>query len=129
MGNGVCQVATTLYKAELLAGLTTVERYNHGKKSVYVDGGLDATVAVTSGIVTDFRFRNDYDYPVYISAFVNDDKLTVEMWSNNTVLEGKEYKTESVKLGYGAYKAFRHTYKDGTLINSENLGYSYYFSE
>lgn len=129
MGNGVCQVATTLYNAELLAGLTTVERYNHGKKSVYVDGGLDATVAVTSGIVTDFRFRNDYDYPVYISAFVNDDKLTVEMWSNNTVLEGKEYKTESVKLGYGAYKAFRHTYKDGTLINSENLGYSYYFSE
>ena len=129
MGNGVCQVATTLYNAELLGGLTTVERYNHGKKSVYVDGGLDATVAVTGGYVTDFRFRNDYDYPVYISAFVNDDKLTVELWSNDSVKNGNEYKTESVKLGYGAYKAYRHTYKDGELVNTENLGTSYYFSE
>lgn len=129
MGNGVCQVATTLYNAELLAGLTTIERYNHGKKSVYVDGGLDATVAVTSGIVTDFRFKNSYDYPVYISAFVDGDKLTVEMWSNNSAKNGIEYKTESVKLGYGTYKAYRHAYKDEELIDTEDLGYSYYFSE
>lgn len=129
MGNGVCQVATTLYNAELLAGLTTVERYNHGKKSVYVDGGLDATVAVTSGVVTDFRFKNSYDYPVYVSAFVEDDKLTIELWSNSNAKNGIEYKTESVKLGYGAYKAYRHAYKDGNLIDSENLGYSYYFAE
>lgn len=129
MGNGVCQVATTLYNAELLAGLTTVTRYNHGKKSVYVDGGLDATVAVTSGYVTDFKFKNNYDYPIYISAFVDDDKLTVELWSNKDAKEGLEYKTESVKLGYGSYKAYRHTYKDEELINTEDLGYSYYFAE
>ena len=129
MGNGVCQVATTLYNAELLAGLTTVERYNHGVKSVYVDGGLDATVAVTRGYVTDFKFRNDYDYPVYISAFVDGNKLTVELWSNNSVKEGIEYKTESVRLGYGAYQSYRHKYQDGNLVNTENLGISYYFSE
>lgn len=130
IANGVCQVATTLYNAELLAGLTTIERYNHGKKSVYVDGGLDATVAVTrEGYVTDFRFRNDYDYPVYISAFVEGNKLTVEMWSSKDAKEGKEYKTESVKLGYGAYKSYRHTYKDNQLIKTETLGVSYYSSE
>ena len=130
MGNGVCQVATTLYNAELLAGLTTVERYNHGIKSVYVDGGLDATVAVTgSGAITDFRFKNDYDYPVYISAFVDDDKLTIEMWSNESVLEGKNYELESERIGYGTYKAYRKAYKDGILIDTEDLGYSYYFSE
>jgi len=129
MGNGVCQVATTLYNAELLAGLTTTKRYNHGKKSVYVDGGLDATVAVTSGYVTDFKFRNDYDYPIYISAFVDNDKLTIEMWSNKDAKKGLEYKTESVRLGYGSYKAYRHTYKDGNLINTEDLGYSHYFAE
>lgn len=129
MGNGVCQVATTLYNAELLAGLTTVTRYNHGKKSVYVDGGLDATVAVTGGYVTDFKFRNDFDYPIYISAFVNDDELTIEFWSNKDAKKGLEYKTESVKLGYGSYKAYRHTYKDGALINTEDLGNSYYFAE
>ena len=98
MGNGVCQVATTLYNAELLAGLTTVERYNHGKKSVYVDGGLDATVAVTKGVVTNFKFRNDYDYPVYISAFVNGDKLTVELWSNETVKNGKDQNVEDEEV-------------------------------
>lgn len=129
MGNGVCQVATTLYNAEMLAGLTTVERYNHGKKSVYVDGGLDATVAVTGGIVTDFKFRNDYDYPVYISAYVNGDKLTIEFWSNESVLDGKEYKMVSERLGYGTYKSYRKTYKNGELIKTEDLGYSYYFSE
>ena len=129
MGNGVCQVATTLYNAEMLAGLTTTERYNHGKKSVYIDGGLDATVAVTSGVVTDFKFRNDYDYPVYISAFVNGNKLTIEFWSNKTVLDGKEYKMESERIRYGTYKAYRKTFKDGQLINTEDLGYSYYFAE
>ncbi len=129
MGNGVCQVATTLYNAELLAGLSTVERYNHGKKSVYVDGGLDATVAVTSGIVTDFKFKNGYDTPVYISAFVEGSNLTIELWSNENVKNGLEYKTESVRLGYGTYKAYRHAYKDGNLVNSEDLGYSYYFAE
>ena len=130
VANGVCQVATTLYNAELLAGLTTVERYNHGKKSVYVDGGLDATVAVTrEGYVTDFQFRNDYDYPVYISAFVNGDKLTIEMWSNEKAKNGKEYKTESKKLAYGAYQSFRYTYENDILIKTENLGNSYYYSE
>ena len=129
MGNGVCQVATTLYNSELLAGLTTVERYNHGKKSVYVAGGLDATVAVTSGYVTDFKFKNTYDYPIYISAFVNGDKLTIEMWSNENAKGGKEYTTESVRFGYGSYKAYRHTYVNGELVGTENLGNSYYFSE
>ena len=129
MGNGVCQVATTLYNAELLAGLTTVTRYNHGKKSVYVDGGLDATVAVTSGYVTDFKYKNDYDYPVYISAFVSGNKLTIELWSNKEAKKGLEYKTESVRLGYGSYQAYRYTYKDGELVNTEDLGKSYYFAE
>ena len=127
--NGVCQVATTLYNAELLAGLTTVLRYNHGKKSVYVDGGLDATVAVTRGYVTDFKFKNTHKYPIYISAYTNGGKLTVEIWSNENAKEGIEYKTESKRIGYGSYAAYRHFYKDGKLIKTENLGKSYYFSE
>ena len=129
MGNGVCQVATTLYNAELLAGLTTVTRYNHGVKSVYVDGGLDATVAVTSGYVTDFKFKNTLSYPIYISAFASSGKLTVEIWSVENATNGKTYKTESIKHGYGSYEALRHVYQDGKYISTENLGRSYYFSE
>ena len=128
-GNGVCQVATTLYNAELLAGLTTITRYNHGVKSVYVDGGLDATVAVTSGYVTDFKFKNTLDYPVYISAFTNEGTLTVEIWSNDQATGGKTYKTESIRHGYGSYEALRHVYQDGNYVGTENLGRTYYFSE
>lgn len=128
-GNGVCQVATTLYNAQLLAGLTTVKRYHHGIKSVYVDGGLDATVSAGPSGVLDYKFRNDYEYPVYISAYVDGGKLTVEMWSNSNATEGKTFKTESVKYGYGSYRAYRHTYKDGELINTEDLGAAHYFSE
>ena len=129
IGNGVCQVATTLYDAELIAGLTTVTRYNHGIKSVYVDGGLDATVASTRGVVTDFKFKNTLAYPIYISAFVNGGTLTVEIWSNENANEGKTYKLESVKLGYGMYKALRHVYSGEELIETQDLGMSYYFSE
>ena len=120
-GNGVCQVATTLYNAQLLAGLTTVTRYNHGVKSVYVAGGLDATVAVTKGYVTDYKFKNNYKYPIYISAYVSGGKLTVEIWSNKDAKGGIEYKTESVRHGYGSYTAYRYAYKDGKLINKEKV--------
>ncbi len=128
-GNGVCQVATTVYNAQLLAGLTTVKRYHHGIKSVYVDGGLDATVAVSKTYITDYKFQNDYEYPVYISAWVDGNKLTVEMWSNSNATGGREFKTESVKLRYGSYKAYRHTYKDGVKIDTELLSSDHYFSE
>ena len=99
------------------------------KKSVYVPGGLDATVAVTRGYVTDFKFKNTYKYPIYISAFTKGGKLTVEIWSNKNAKNGIEYKTESVRNGYGSYTAYRHAYKDGKLVKTENLGNSYYFSE
>lgn len=128
-GNGVCQVATTLYNAQLLAGLETVTRYHHGTKSVYVSGGLDATVSVTRGYVTDYKFKNNLEYPIYISAYTDGGKLTVEIWSNKDAKKGYEYKTESVRLGYGSYVAYRHAYKDGKLVNTENLGRAYYFSE
>ena len=129
MGNGVCQVATTLYNAELLAGLTTITRYNHGEKSVYVDGGLDATVSTSKTFIADFKFKNTLDYPVYISAFVEGGNLTIEFWSHENALGGKTYKLESVRHGYGSYSAYRHIYQDGEYVDTENLGSSWYYKE
>lgn len=129
MGNGVCQVATTLYDAELLAGLETITRYPHGKKSVYVDGGLDATVSTDGASITDFSFRNTLDYPIYISAYTEGGNLTVEIWSYENATDGKTYELESVRYGYGSYEALRHTYQNGEYIETESLGNSYYFSE
>ena len=120
VGNGVCQIATTVYNAALLGGLKIVKRYPHAAKSTYVLGGLDATVASYSdGSYTDFQFMNTYNYPIYISAWASGGKAHVEFWSNSNAKEGKTYATSSVKIGYLGYTTYLHTYKDGG--NSKRL--------
>ena len=126
--NGVCQVASTLYNAELLAGLTTVTRYSHPDMPLYVPGGLDATVSQTTW-VADFKFKNTLAYPVYISAWVAENRLTVEIWSNENALNGEELKLRSQRRGYGSYDAYREHYKDGVLVWDEFIGHSWYYTE
>ncbi len=128
-GNGVCQVATTLYNAELLAGLQTINRYSHPDKPKYVPGGLDTAVSTTKTFNADFRFKNTYKYPLYISAFINGGKLTVEIWSNENATNGVTYKTRSVRKAYASYDAYREHYKDGKKIKDEYLGHSWYKTE
>ena len=71
-GGGICQASTTLYGASLRAGLTIVERQNHSVPSTYVPIGLDAMVNYGT---SDFRVRNDYDFPVMIVTSTPDTTL------------------------------------------------------
>jgi vancomycin resistance protein YoaR len=64
LGGGMCQVATTLYNAVLLAHLKVIERHAHARTVPYVEPGQDATVYWGS---KDFKFQNDTDSPIYIS--------------------------------------------------------------
>ncbi|MCL6521412.1 MAG: VanW family protein [Firmicutes bacterium] len=66
VGGGVCQVASTLFNAVVLAGLPVVERHLHGLLVPYLPPGQDATVAEEAGL--DFRFRNDRSYPLVVAA-------------------------------------------------------------
>lgn len=77
VGGGVCQVATTLYNAALLAGLEIVERHRHSRPVDYVAPGRDATVDYGS---LDLKFRANTRYPVYITAQVVGNRLTVCLW-------------------------------------------------
>ncbi len=77
LGGGVCQVSTTLYNALLTANLEIVERQPHTRPVGYVSPGLDATVA--DGQI-DLRFRNNRNFPVYITGSLADDTLTVRLW-------------------------------------------------
>ena len=114
VGNGVCQVATTVYDSALLGGLEIVKRYNHAKKSTYVPGGLDATVAsYSSGWYVDMAFKNTYEYPIYIKSYITGNEIHVEFWSNSNAKGGKTYQTESVALGGRCYNAYLHVYQDG----------------
>ena len=130
VGNGVCQIATTTYNTALLGGLEIVKRYPHAKKSVYVPGGLDATVAsYSSGWNVDFQFRNTYKYPIYISAYAVGGTAYVEFWSNSNAKEGKTYKTESVQIGNRGYTTYLYTYQDGTQINKSKIATTWYTEE
>lgn len=127
VGNGVCQIATTVYNAALLGGLEIVKRYPHAAKSVYVDGGLDATVAsYASGWHVDFQFKNTYDYPIYISAYANGGEAHVDFWSNSKAKKGKTYTTESVKIGTRGYRTFLHTYQDGVWLEKKKITDTWY---
>ena len=128
VGNGVCQVATTTYDAALLGGHEIVTRTPHKKKSVYVDGGLDATVASSNdgSWNTDMQFRNVYDYPIYIKAYDTYGEIHVEFWSHKDAKKGKTYSIDSVWLGGRGYRAFRHVYENGVEIDTEVINTTWY---
>lgn len=127
VGNGVCQIATTTYNAALLGGLEIVKRYPHKKKSLYIDGGLDATVAsYSSGWCVDMQFKNTYQYPIYIKAYSENGNAHVEFWSNSNAKEGYEYTTESVNIGIRGYRTYLHKWKDGVEVDKSVIATTWY---
>ena len=64
LGGGMCQVATTMFNAAMIANLKIVERHQHVRTIPYASPGRDATVYWGS---KDFKFQNDTDAPIYIS--------------------------------------------------------------
>jgi len=63
VGGGMCQVATTLFNAALLANLNIIERHQHVRTVPYVPAGGDATVYFGQ---KDFQFQNNTQTPIYI---------------------------------------------------------------
>ncbi len=76
LGGGICQVASTIYYAALLADLEIVERTEHMFEVSYVPPGMDATIYWNS---LDFQFRNNTDYPIRINSSVYDGQVHVEL--------------------------------------------------
>ncbi len=68
-GGGLCQVATTLFRTALNAGLPITERHNHSLRISYYEPpvGLDATIYDPQ---PDLRFVNDYKTPLLLETSV-----------------------------------------------------------
>lgn len=147
IGGGICQVATTLYNAVLRSGLKIVERHNHSLLVHYVPPGLDATVDYGS---SDLRFSNPYKTPVYVNYRADGSHLSAAIFGAG---DGRTYQIESRKLSTKPFDiitkhvkskaemqpkqsgmdgvtavAYRYVYKDGQLLEKENLGVSAYKS-
>lgn len=68
LGGGICQISSTLYNAVVYANLEIVERRNHMFIPSYVGASRDATVVYGS---TDFKFKNNRNYPIKIICSVS----------------------------------------------------------
>ncbi len=96
LGGGICQVSTTLYNAVLNAELDVTERHNHSMVVAYVDPSADAAIAESSG--KDFRFVNNTEHPVYIEGYVNNKKITINIYGKETRKAGRKVRYESQVL-------------------------------
>jgi len=149
IGGGVCQIATTVYNAVLRADLKIVERFHHSFPVSYVPPGQDATL---SGDVLDLKFQNSSPYPIYLVAYVYNNKFTVDVYSadanfnkkvviyseileviepkitykeDNTLPEGTINEELPPHKGYKV-NTYRLVYEGNKLIKKEKLSYDFY---
>lgn len=142
LGGGICQVSSTLYNAILVTELMSVERIHHTFPSGYIPIGQDATVDYGN---LDYKFKNTYNYPIFIEGLISNRNLYFNIYSNSTltnrsyqitneILQSTEPKTETiqdstkyegetevVKKAYTGYKVriTRKTYENGKLIDTQ----------
>jgi len=90
-GGGVCQASTTMYNAVLLANLEVLEVNKHSMPAAYVPLGLDAMV---SEGVSDLKFKNTTNEPIYIKAWGDNACAYVQIYGL-AFENGEYYKTRS----------------------------------
>lgn len=88
IGGGICQVSTTLYRAAMKANLRSAERTNHSMVVGYAQPGLDATVSYG---YLDYKFKNVYDFPIYIKGTTVGKIVTYTIYGDPVALNGKTY--------------------------------------
>lgn len=76
IGGGTCQISGTLHGAVFFSGLEILERVPHTRPSSYIKMGLDATVVYPT---INFRFKNDFDFPVVLHQTVKDGVVRAEV--------------------------------------------------
>ena len=80
-GGGLCQVATTLFRAATETGLPITARRNHSYRvSYYEPAGTDASIYEPW---PDLRFVNDTPKHILIQVRIEGNNLYFEMWGTN----------------------------------------------
>lgn len=88
-GGGLCQIATTLFRAAMFSGLPVTERQSHAYAVSYYDPqGTDATIYLPH---PDLKFQNDTNTHLLIQAKVKGDVLTFEFYGQK---DGREIRFE-----------------------------------
>lgn len=117
LAGGICQISSTLYNTALFADMTITSRRNHMFVPSYVTGGRDATVVWGS---TDFKFKNDRDYPIKIESSVANGVATVSIYGYRRETE-YDISIETSKVRTIKYKTQyqkKSGYSTGQIIQS-----------
>lgn len=126
IGGGICQASTTIYNAGIMAGMEIVERYNHFYTSIYVYGGLDATIDYGN---LDLKMKNTTDYQIFFHTWMEGVTLYCEIYGWQSP-EWDEIRTETECSWVGdesfGFEAERVYYKDGEEVKREELPSSVY---
>lgn len=135
IGGGICQVSSTLYYCTLQSNLQIDRRTCHYFPVGYLPAGFDATVSWKS---PDFKFTNDREYPIRITAWVEDgqvfvkiegtdDGTYVELTNSSWLIYTNDEYPETA-TGYKA-QAYRWIYDSKTdkLLEKKSEGVSTYF--
>jgi vancomycin resistance protein YoaR len=112
-GGGLCQIATTMFRVALDAGLPILERSAHAYRVVYYEpAGTDATIYSPN---PDLKFKNDTGGNLLLQTRVEGNNVVFEFWGESdgrkvtvgkpTIYnitspgETKYIKTEDLKVG------------------------------
>ncbi|MFH0840745.1 MAG: VanW family protein [bacterium] len=80
-GGGLCQIATTTFRAVLKTGLEITMRRNHSYRVGYYEpAGTDATIYDPW---PDFRFKNDTGKHIMLRTWIDGDNLVFTFWGTN----------------------------------------------
>ena len=94
-GGGVCQVASTLFVAGLLSGMSPVERWRHSTPVDYIPLGYDATIAWGA---KDLKLRNDTGQRVRVRVRMAGATLSARFESEEASTDRFELSTEEREL-------------------------------
>lgn len=125
-GGGICQAASTVFRAALLAGLPIVKHANHSLYVGYYEEygvGLDATVYPGK---QDLKFKNDTSAPIVMAARSDGTRAIVELYGKrdgrtvslsgpffSTSNDGFSEKLTIKQIGWN----YNVTYADGQTID------------
>lgn len=123
VAGGICQVVTTLYNSVVYSDLEIVERAPHSLPVTYAPLGRDATLA--KGVV-DFKFKNNYNNPIIIQAYVTDNcTVKTTIWGVNEDPD-KVIEIDARQTGAKSSITYKNIYENGVLIKSEVLSQDVY---
>lgn len=124
LGGGVCQISSTIYNAELKAGILPDFRTYHEMVVKYVPQGLDATIGDEW---PDLIFTNPYEYPIVVNVYSSGNSVTAEFWSNSQATGGISYVAKAYQTGALSADAYLYGYNAaGECISERYLDSSVY---